>query len=189
MHWAHVQCAKLTLIITALPGRPGFLCSSCEWDSEEQARWEPVCFHTEIMKTPRTPSRNSANMITEIKGIATEARPDKQVCAVPQGYKRLSPSPIFMILYPNFIKLYKICTKYKYTFWAFRNLLENQLREKSRLSGTTLPDRQESLNGLGACLCTRRPEPDSRRREPLFRFVLWHRHSMVCTMHENTHTP
>lgn len=81
-----------------------------------------MCFHTEIMKTPRTPSRNSVNMITEIKGIATEARPDKQVCAVLQGYKLLSPSPIFMILYPNFIKLYKICAKYKYTFGGIQKL-------------------------------------------------------------------
>lgn len=55
-------------------------------------------------------------MITEIKGITTEARLDKQVCAVPQSYKHLTPSPVFMILYPNFIKLCKICIKYKYIF-------------------------------------------------------------------------
>lgn len=74
------------------------------------------------MKTPRTPSRNSVNMITEIKGITTEARPDEQVCAVLQGYELLRPSPVFMILYPDFIKLYKICTKYKYTFGGIQKL-------------------------------------------------------------------
>lgn len=56
------------------------------------------------------------NMITKIKGITTEGRLDKQVCAVPQSFKLLSPSPVFIILYPNFIKLCKICIKYKYTF-------------------------------------------------------------------------
>lgn len=81
------------------------------------------------------------------------------------GLRAPQSKSCIMILYPNLINCIKICTKYKYTFGASRNLLENQLREKSRLAGTTFPDRQESSNGLGAYLRTRRLEPDSPRRD------------------------
>lgn len=59
---------------------------------------------------------SGVNMITRIKGITTEGRLDKQVCTVPQSCQLLSPSPVFIILYPNFIRLCEIRIKYKYTF-------------------------------------------------------------------------